>query len=135
MPIKPKQPKDTRKEAEIQAECVQWFKTTFPNQIIFSVPLEAARNSWTKYEKMGALRGSPDLLLTLRNHIFFVEMKASWGELSQAQLEFQARCEALGIGYHVVKNLDDFKRAILAEWDKIQENEPPKQEIHRNIRL
>ena len=120
MPKKPKQPKDKRKEAEIQAECVQWFKTTFPNQIIFSVPLEAARNAWTKYEKMGALGGAPDLLLTLKNHIFFVEMKASWGKLSQAQLEFQARCEALDIGYHVAKNLEEFKRAILDEWNKMQ---------------
>lgn len=128
MPKKTKQPKDKRKEAEIQAECVQWFKATFPNQIIFSVPLEAARNSWTKYEKMGALRGSPDLLLTLKNHIFFVEMKASWGELSQAQLEFQARCEALNIGYHVCRDLPSFKKAILEEWNKIKTQETPIQE-------
>ena len=127
MPRK-KKPKDKRKEAEIQAECVQWFKTTFPNQIIFSVPLEAARNSWTKYEKMGALHGTCDLVLTLKDHVFFVEMKASWGELSTHQEAFKQRCDALGIGYYLCRNLDDFKRAILSEWNKIKTQEPAMQQ-------
>lgn len=112
--------KDKRDERTIQIECVEFFKKTFPNQLIFSVPNEAARNNWAKYNPMGSLSGAPDLVVTLKDRIFFVEMKASWGKLSQHQLEFQARCEALGIGYHVAKNLEEFKRAILDEWNKMQ---------------
>lgn len=135
MPRKPKQPKDTRSEYEIQCEVVQWFRKTFPNQVIYSTPNEAARNNWAKYKKSGATAGSPDLVVSLKDRVFFVEMKTATGVQSDNQKAFETKCNALGIGYYLCRNLDDFKRAILAEWDKIQENEPPKQEIHRNIRL
>ena len=135
MPRKPKTPKDTRSEYEIQCEAVQWFRKIFPNQVIYSTPNEAARNNWAKYEKSGATAGSPDLVVSLKDRVFFVEMKNAKGVQSDNQKAFEWKCLNLGIGYYLCRNLDDFKRAILAEWDKIQENEPPKQEIRREIRL
>lgn len=120
MPRKPKTPKDTRSEYEIQCEAVEWFRKTFPNQVIYSTPNEAARNNWAKYEKSGATAGSPDLVVSLKDRVFFVEMKNAKGVQSDNQKAFQWRCEALGIGYYLCRNLDDFKRAILSEWNKMQ---------------
>lgn len=135
MPRKPKTPKDTRSEYEIQCEAVEWFRKTFPNQVIFSCPNEAARRNWAHFSKSGATSGSPDLVVSIKDKVFFVEYKTQSGQQSDNQKAFQWRCDALGIGYYLCRNLDDFKRAILAEWDKIKENDPPKQEIHREIRL
>ena len=135
MPRKPKQPKDTRSEREIQIECVEFFRKTFPNQIIFAVSNENYAKNWFKFQPMGAVAGVADLLVSLKNVCFFVEMKNANGTQSDNQKAFESKCNALGIGYYLCRNLDDFKRAILAEWDKIQENEPPKQEIRREIRL
>lgn len=120
MPRKPKQPKDTRSEYEIQCEFVEWFRTTFPNQVLFSCPNEAARNNWTKYSKSGATAGSPDLVVSLKNRVFFFELKTRTGVQSDKQKAFQERCENLGIGYYLCRNLDDCKRAILSEWNKMQ---------------
>lgn len=124
MPRKPKTQKDTRSEYEIQCEAVQWFRERFPNQIIYSTPNEAARNNWAKYEKSGATAGSPDLVVSLKDRVFFVEMKNAKGVQSDNQKAFQWRCDALGIGYYLCRNLDDFKRAILSEWNKIKTQEP-----------
>ena len=134
MPRK-KQPKDTRSEYEIQCEAVEWFRKTFPNQVIFSCPNEAARRNWAHFSKSGATSGSPDLVVSIKDRVFFVEYKTQSGQQSDNQKAFEWKCLNLGIGYYLCRNLDDFKRAILAEWDKIQENEPPKQEIRREIRL
>lgn len=117
---RPKKPRDTRSEREIQIECVGWFRERFPNQIIFSCPNEAARNNWAKFQPMGATAGSPDLIVSIKDRCFFVEMKTATGSQSDNQKNFQWRCEALGIGYYLCRNLDDFKRAILAEWEKIK---------------
>lgn len=126
---RPKKPRDTRSEYEIQCEVVQWFRERFPNQVIFSCPNEAARNNWAKYAKSGATAGSPDLVVSLKDRVFFVEMKTATGAQSDNQKNFQWRCEALGIGYYVCRNLEDFKRAILAEWNKIKSQESALQQV------
>lgn len=127
---KPKQPKDKRSEYEIQCEAVQWFRETFPNQVIYSTPNEAARNNWAKYEKSGATAGSPDLVISLKDRVFFIEMKNARGVQSDNQKAFEAKCNALGIGYYLCRNLEEFKRAILAEWVKMQKIDPQQ---HKNL--
>lgn len=115
---KAKQPSMT--ERDIQIEAVEWFRKTFPNQLIFSVPLEGCRRQWGHFEPMGALHGSPDLVATLKGRVFFIEMKAARGRQSEHQKQFQARCEALGIGYYVCRSLDEVKMAVLREWNLLK---------------
>ena len=129
MPRKPKQPKDTRSEREIQIECVEFFRKTFPNQIIFAVSNENYAKNWFKFQPMGAVAGVADLLVSLKNVCFFVEMKNANGTQSDNQKAFESKCNALGIGYYLCRNLDDFKRAILAEWEKIKSQESALQQV------
>lgn len=118
--MKTKKARDTRSEREIQIECVDFFRNKFPNQIIFAVSNENYAKNWFKFQPMGALAGVADLVVTLKDRVFFVEMKTATGVQSDNQRTFQWRCEALGIGYYLCRNLDDFKRAILAEWEKLK---------------
>lgn len=115
---KPKEP--PKSEREIQIECVKFFRERFPKQIILSISNEAAWKNWGKYEPMGCLHGAADLLVTLKDRVFFVEMKNARGVQSDNQKAFEAKCNALGIGYYLCRNIEDFKRSILAEWEKIK---------------
>lgn len=116
---KPKEP--TKSEREIQIECVKFFRERFPKQIILSISNEAAWKNWGKYEPMGCLHGAADLLVTLKDRVFFVEMKTKTGVQSDNQVDFQSKCEAIGISYYLCRSLDDFKRAVLSEWNKMQQ--------------
>ena len=127
--MRKKKQKDTRDERSIQIECVSWFRETFPNQIITVISNEALARNWARYAPMGAVAGVADLLVSLRNNIFFIEMKNANGKQSQAQKDFEAKCNALGIGYYLVRDLTSFKRSILSEWIKMQKIDPA---MHKN---
>lgn len=116
---KPSEP--TKSEREIQIECVKFFRERFPKQIILSISNEAAWKNWARYEPMGCLHGAADLLVTLKDRVFFVEMKTKTGVQSDNQLDFQSKCEAIGISYYLCRSLDEFKMAILSEWNNIQQ--------------
>lgn len=115
-----KKQKDTRDERTIQVECVKWFRETFPNQVITVISNEALARNWARYEPMGAVAGVADLLISLKNNLFFIEMKNATGKQSQAQKDFEAKCNALGIGYYLCRDLNSLKKAILTEWEKIK---------------
>lgn len=125
-----KKQKDTRDERSIQIECVKWFRETFPNQVITVISNEALARNWARYEPMGAVAGVGDILVSLKNNLFFIEMKNATGKQSQAQKDFEAKCNALGIGYYLCRDLDSFKRSILAEWVKMQKIDPQQ---HKNL--
>lgn len=127
--MRKKQPKDTRSEREIQIECVEFFRKTFPNQIIFAVSNENYAKNWFKFQPMGALAGVADLVVSLKNVCFFVEMKNANGTQSSAQKAFEAKCNSLDIGYYLCRNIEDFKRSILAEWNKIKSQESALQQV------
>lgn len=118
--MRKKQPKDTRDERTIQIECVTWFRNTFPNQVLTVISNEALARNWARYEPMGACAGVADMLVSLKNVCFFVEMKNANGTQSSAQKNFEAKCNALGIGYYLCRDLTSFKKAILEEWNKMQ---------------
>lgn len=126
---KKKQPKDTRSEYEIQCEAVEWFRKTFPNQVIFSCPNEAARRNWAHFSKSGATSGSPDLVVSIKDRVFFVEYKTQSGQQSDNQKAFEWKCLNLGIGYYLCRDLTSFKKAILDEWNKIKSQESALQQV------
>lgn len=125
-----KKQKDTRDERTIQVECVKWFRETFPNQVITVISNEALARNWARYEPMGAVAGVADLLVSLKDNLFFIEMKNARGVQSDNQKAFEAKCNALGIGYYLCRNLEDFKRAILDQWVKMQKIDPQQ---HKNL--
>lgn len=122
-------------EEKIQNQIVLWFSKTYPPNkgIIFSVPNEGitkilgavqykmkgnpvvatvadlAAITGNTMKSLGMLRGVSDLVVVLPRKILFVEVKMGAGVQTKAQKLFQARCEALGQEYHLIRSLDEFK--------------------------
>ena len=104
-------------EAKIQQDIVLWFNNNYclkhhnPRCMIFSVPNDSINAIETKRKvNTGLLRGVSDLIVVLPNKILFVEIKTEKGVQSEYQKDFQNRVELLGFEYHIIKNLETFKK-------------------------
>lgn len=108
-----------RPEAKLQKEIVEYFRENYPRYILFHIP-----NSSTHFSKIvesGVLRGAPDLCMVLDGKVIFIELKSSTGRLSNFQTQFQSKCLALSVEYHVVRDLLEFKHILMnnlpvSEW-------------------
>lgn len=97
-------------ESQEQQIVVNWFKVTYPDYIIFSVPNGGTRNKIeaTNMKREGLLKGVPDLCILLDNNCFFVEMKKrKSGRLSDAQKNIIERINRLGHDVLVCYGADD----------------------------
>lgn len=112
-------------EHNIQAACVRWFNLQYPQYrgLLFAVPNGGARNKATagKLKAEGVVAGVADLLLLVPRktsndplilsttyHGLAIEMKTAKGRQSPEQKEWQAKVEAQGYKYAVIRSLDDF---------------------------
>ena len=105
-----KRRKPRQEERTIQISCVSWFRYTYPQFLIFSVPNGGSRNGIEalNLKKEGALAGVSDLIAVANHKVLFIEMKKPKGKQQQTQKDFQCRVEALGFDYVVCYGLDDF---------------------------
>jgi hypothetical protein len=107
--------RDHNREAREQAGIVEWVRTVAPNLIVFHPAnggwrskAEAARFRW-----LGVLAGIPDLCIVGRDGaVWFIEVKAEGGSLSEAQREMRDRLVAMRIPYIVARSIDDVRRAF-----------------------
>jgi hypothetical protein len=76
-----------------------WRNNTTP---IYNKELGCFR-AMPKYSKNGV----SDIILFKDGKVWFLEVKASNGKLSESQLDFQKGCILNGINYEVVKSIDD----------------------------
>lgn len=97
------------KECEIQGRCVEWFRSNFPEWLIFSVPNEAAFKRKQYFDSLGLLNGVSDTIAVKEGEVLFIEFKRDGGKQSNEQKLFQQKVEALGHRYYVVYSLDEFK--------------------------
>ena len=97
-------------ESAIQQECVTWFRLSYPNYVIFSVPNGGSRNALeaANLKKEGALAGASDLIIIVDNAVLFVEMKSAKGKQSPYQIAFQEAVERLGHTYKVCHSKKEF---------------------------
>lgn len=104
-------------EHDIQVECVNWYRETFPQGIIFAVPNCGTRNIGTFYYMVneGLTKGAPDLVATKPDGTaIFIEMKAPKGRLSDAQKCLQEKCQNIADGlYTVCRSLEEFKQIFI----------------------
>ena len=61
---------------------------------------------------LGAKRGLPDRVMHLNGRVIYLELKLPTGKLSEGQLEFQAQCEEDGIGYFVIRSIEDMEKML-----------------------
>jgi len=106
-------------EAKVQQEMVVWFRNNYQRKgvdkgIIFSVPNERAGGFMAMKDLLltGLLSGVSDLIVVLKGKVIFVEVKNDKGKQSPKQVLFQQQVENLGFKYHLVRNLEDFKKCI-----------------------
>lgn len=103
-------------EHEIQAQCIRWYKSNFPNGVIFAVPNAGKRNAATMQFLIaeGFTAGAPDLVaMRSDGKIIFIEMKAPNGRLRTGQIEFKEKCDYIDEDlYFVARSLDEFKMII-----------------------
>lgn len=95
-------------EYEIQCSIVKWFRITYKDGIIFSVPNEAGWRNSNRYIASGMLSGVSDLVVIMKNKVIFFEVKTKQGKQSMEQLNYQQQVESLGFQYYVVRSLDEF---------------------------
>ena len=104
-------------EHDIQVECVEWYRETFPTGFIFAVPNCGTRNIATYYFMVneGLTKGAPDLVATRPNGtVVFIEMKSPVGYLSPAQKDVQSLCSGISEDlYHVCKSVEEFKQLFV----------------------
>lgn len=106
-------------EQQIQQEMIVWFRNNYQRKgidkgVIFSVPNE--RSGYLQMKVLlatGLLSGVSDLIVVLKGRVLFIEVKNLIGKQSDNQKKFQFQVETLGFRYYLVRNLDDFKKAIL----------------------
>lgn len=99
-------------EHDIQAVSVSWFKQTYKDGVVASIPNEACHTRSYYFQASGMLPGAADLMVILRNKIAFFEFKTKYHYQSPQQLEFQRKVEANGFQYYVVRSLEEFQYRV-----------------------
>lgn len=111
-----------QEEHRIQCAIVKWFYYAYPQYrggLFFAVPNGGQRNIQTaaRLKAEGVTAGVSDLMLFVARHGFHalcIEVKTLVGRQSAKQKAWQAKVEAQGFKYALVRSLDDF--AQLCRW-------------------
>lgn len=105
-------------EARLQSDCFQWFHNSFPSQrqMLFHVQ-NKARNAieGNKFKAMGVVKGVSDLILILPRRVVFIELKTQSGKQMPEQVDFQAKCQARGHEYRIIRSFKEFQEFIITK--------------------
>lgn len=116
-------------EQVIQQECFNWFHNSYclkfhsprllihsvPNGIPVALPPKEMSRALDLMKKTGMVNGVSDLMIHGKNgRVIHAECKTETGSQSEAQIEIQARIEALGGVYFVFRSLSEFQSKIYA---------------------
>ena len=115
-------------ESKTQQACVRWFRYTYPNLMIFSIPNGAVLSGnkmqrikqWKRLEAEGAMPGVPDLFIPVKSigtierqySGLFIEMKSEDGRLSVDQKNIGSKLFDLGYQVKVCRSLDEFIQVV-----------------------
>lgn len=110
-----------KQESKIQQEIFVFFHNTYPKYIIHSVPnglqiplpeSEKAR-VLSQMTNIGMVNGISDLIIHLPNgKCVMCEVKNEKGAQSEAQKKIEAKINAIGGNYILVRSLEEFKEKI-----------------------
>ena len=106
-------------EDTLQKNCVKWFNLAHPRELLVHCPNGGFRDAReaAKFKEMGVRSGFPDLFLYRPSgefHGLALELKAGKGRQSDSQKEMEARLNALGYRYTVIRSFDEFRAAVEA---------------------
>lgn len=97
-------------EHQLQTLIVNRLKTAgilcFETDVMSGLMFNSNRMAFIKHhQKMGYIKGQPDLVLCLKDKVVFVEVKTEKGKQSKEQENFEERCKKLGLEYYVWNNI------------------------------
>jgi hypothetical protein len=105
--------KNLKPERREQVLFVQWFRRTFPGQLVLSVPNGGSRNPremiWLKAE--GLTPGVPDLFVPGLG--LWLEFKSATGRLSSIQVTVCEQLRGCGYRVEVVRSKDEAAQICL----------------------
>ena len=104
-------------ESTQQTKCVKWFRTYYPDYVLFAVPNGGNRSAITGaiLKAEGVMPGVADLFLAHAScglHGLFIEMKDTKGRQSDSQKAFEEKALAAGYGYVVCRSFEEFQDEI-----------------------
>lgn len=111
--------KPNREEDLLQCQAYDFLCRTLPRNAFamhpanggFRLPSEAKR-----LKGFGVLPGAADLLIVVEGKLYAIELKSAKGDVSPAQINFQAMCHRAGVPYAVARSLGEVE-AALRRWN------------------
>ena len=100
------------RECDIQKSCISWYRNTYTDYLIFSVPNEGCYRRKNYFEQLGMLSGVSDTIVILPNKTLFIEFKTLKSYQRPEQREFENKVSKLGFSYFVCRSLEEFKEII-----------------------
>jgi hypothetical protein len=82
---------------------------------IFKVPKETVYRIMAYFNRLGFLKGVPDILIFKAGRVFCLELKTEKGVQSDGQILFEKNCVRCGVPYLVGRSFEECQR-ILKEW-------------------
>lgn len=103
-------------EDQLHTAIVTYLRTVLPDALVWHTP-NAPRSAvaGARLKRLGMVAGVPDLALLTDGQLWFFEVKAAKGRVSEAQEAFMDAAYELGAQSAVVRSLDDVAMA-LARW-------------------
>ena len=102
-------------EEQLQQQIVIFERNNYSiknESLIFSVPNGGSRNlvEALNLKRTGLTAGVSDLILIVKDKIYFIELKAQNGKQSTSQKDFEKKVNDFGFEYLIFNNLEDYKQ-------------------------
>jgi len=101
-------------ESQIQQQIIIFENNTYSiknESLIFAVPNGGTRNILEAklLKSTGVMPGVSDLILMVKNKIYFIELKAEKGIQSDLQKKFENKITNLGFEYLIFRSVNEYK--------------------------
>lgn len=97
----------------LQCQCVEWFRSKYPDYLIFSTNNEATRRQTAFWDKSGYVSGMADLVIMTDRGILFILVRANNHPRKDTELKFRRKVEMLGHTYRTIKSIQTFQDVVI----------------------
>ena len=97
----------------LQCQCVEWFRSKYPDYLIFSTNNEATRRHTAFWDKSGYVDGLADLVIVTDRGVLFVLVRANKHPRKEKEVKFRQKVEMLGYKYRCIKSLQTFQDVVI----------------------
>lgn len=101
-------------EEQLQQQIIIFERNNYSiknKSLIFSIPNGGSRNvaEALNLKRTGLTAGVSDLILIIKDKIYFIELKTETGKQSTAQKDFETKVNDFGFEYLIFRNLEQYK--------------------------